>query len=305
MPNVAMDTETYRKLVDAFRLHPGRWTKAAHLAGITDERAKNGWMRGWPHRGFRPISEVIEAEFAAARSRLARVEQERADAEAGELARARVEAEEARDQAVESRKNEGVMVRGARGNVMRLMAASQHLLGGCQKLAERLRQELELMSEPIGTDSKGNPVYPALDVSKTTRILGSVANTLRHGNEAALIAMRMERLHLGEPEQFIGLEVTADSLREAQIEIERARRAMARAKALGLIIDVEVAPELGAALSAQSSGVPPLLSASVQAGSPGNGHAHHSGDEAPPASRRAPRTRGAPARGAGSAEGTA
>ena len=217
----------YDALVVAFREHPGEAVAAAKKAGVTYRTAKRGWEQGWPSAGdfARPIQEVIGEEQAEARAQ----RQKTFDQE--ESTRSAI-----RRDAIDTRSQEGVVVRIARNNAVGYLGASQQMLVGVTSLAKRLRAELESLSEPIGTevgdDGVERPVFPDLDMGKALRLMQTTASALRQGNEAALIAMRMERLHMGEPEMHLGVQV--ETMEQAEQHVARATRALERARRKGL-----------------------------------------------------------------------
>jgi hypothetical protein len=115
------------------------------------------------------------------------------------------------------------MVRGARENVIGYQMGVQNLLRGQHVLARMIREQLEQREK----DNKPIPVREA------TRMMATIGAALRQGNEAAILAMRMERLLVGEPEALLG--VSDMTAAQAAAEVGKAQRALKRAAAKGII----------------------------------------------------------------------
>ncbi len=229
MSRRVISQDFYDRLVAAFRQDPGNASAAARYAKCDPRTAKKGWERGWPEVGAwaKPINERLAEEQQEARSRLAQTHSETFTREA------------ARENAITVREQEGHIVAGARSNSFRLMQASEKLLIGIDALASRVSHELQKYTEAIGVDPKTNrPIYRhTIDAQKATRLMQSVSSALRQGNESALIAMRMERLHLGEPESILGLKDM--TIQKAAQDVERGTRAVKRARKRGLFTVIE------------------------------------------------------------------
>jgi len=246
----------YDNLVAAFREHPDSYAAAARSAGCDQRTAKRGWQKGWLTIAdwARPICEVVAEHEAkvmvAARAKRARImqaeeearlERERAEAEGYAVEAEAQKTAQAQNQAVQrvqaradvsdTRAQEGVVVALARGNAARYLGASQQMMAGLTALTKRIRAEME----ELGTPEKvvnGKPIYKKANLGQMMRLVQTASSAMRQGNEAALIAMRMERLFMGEPEGTIGFRL--ESFEQAEGHLERANRALQRAKKLGL-----------------------------------------------------------------------
>ena len=218
-----IDQEFYDGLVSAFRDAPGNTSSASRAVSCDRRTARKAWNEGWPDLGFLPVKQVVEEEQAETRARLKVVRSE-------DLARQELENEklgavrdsDARDDAIAARTEEARTVRAARHNAMGLLAVTQRLLRGANRLAEKIEQDIATAD-----------LRPAQAIS----LFQTIASTARASNETAKLAIAMERNLLGEPEKIIGHHHT---MTEAQAvrEIELAGKAAERARARGVVIDV-------------------------------------------------------------------
>lgn len=214
----------YEKLLGAFREAPGNASHAADYAHCDRRTAKKAWETGFPSTGdwARPIHEVLKEEQIAARAKLA------------ETAAATTNHEGARSDAIDARAEEAMLVRAARVSAGRYQESMQHMLMGVTELSKRIRVEMEKLALPDGVDGNGDPTYPKVNLVSLTRLIQTVSSAIRQGNEAGLIAMRMERLHLGMPGEIIGYQDMG--MDEAADHIRRSHRALDRASRRGLVL---------------------------------------------------------------------
>lgn len=214
--------KTYEKLLEAFRAQPSNVSNAARHAGCHRATARKALREGWPDAGWHPIVEVLERDRVEARAALA---------EQAKLERERVVEQRRQEQvdvlatkdAGESRAREVLLVRASRENVLGYQAGVNDLLHGQRKLAAMIRAQLEQAEK----DNKPLPVREGV------RLMATIGAALRQGNEAAILAMRMERLLVGEPEALLG--VSDMTGRQAVAEVGKAQRALQRAAAKGYI----------------------------------------------------------------------
>lgn len=236
MPRRAITEEMWALLLDTYRAAPGQHVAAGKATGLDRRTAAKAWNKGLPQfDGGKPISETIEEERRAARARLQ---------EEAEVARraAEAEREKARAQAIQARKVEGQVVALARTNSLNALAASAEMLSVARGLAQRVKAKVQKLvsdeeavekgeapdlCEHCGRGPEKNP--PGVLISLIDRITA----VSRRVNEQAEEAMRMERLHLGDPTQIIG--ITDDHktipMDEAKDRLAVARQAVERALA--------------------------------------------------------------------------
>lgn len=224
MPTKLIGSVEYDALLEAFREQPGVVRAAARKAGVRPETAHRAWHRGWPDRKLRPIKELVEQEMLARRAlraeeRDAAAAAEERDAKASEARRAQ-EVERARLDAAASRKEEALLVRTTRRNLMALAGATAQLTDGSLKLAQSLRTRLLEMA-----------ATGQVDVREGVSLIRAIAAATKHGAEAARLVLQMERLLLGEPTEILGLRGAGDlSLEEHLERIDKAARAGERFK---------------------------------------------------------------------------
>ena len=229
----AITQEQYDILVKSFREVPGNRSRAGRAAGIHHSTATRAWLHGWTERGWPAIKEVIAGDQVSARAQLLAVQRETEQEIAADGARERarlqaqareaagIEREQARIQAIETRKDEGQLARLARSNALANLAASSRLLVAIQELTKNLRDQL----------AKGKKVKPETAVLLIQR--ASVA--AKASTEHAKMAMQLERLYLGEPEALIGIIDHAITAEQAAAKIQRSQVAWQRAIDTGVI----------------------------------------------------------------------
>ena len=206
------------KLTDGFARNPGNASAAARFAGCDHRTARRGWAVGWPKQGFRPLSVVIEERQNAAR---ALALQRTADERAADQQAAQGLAEKARLDMAKEREAEGHIARTARNNALAALATSSNLL----KVGFKISQDLT-------ADDLAN-----LPPKDRVRALKVIAEFNREAVAAADAAVKVERLIMGEPDSIVRHEHVheAASPKDMEATIERANRALARAKARGTI----------------------------------------------------------------------
>jgi len=162
--------------------------------------AKRAYDRGWPTAPWaKPINIVLEEDKVSARSLRA---QQRTD----EFLEQEAVRTSARNDAIEARAQEGQMVKMARGASLALLTHVLQSLRTVQPLAEELKRA-------VLEDAK------VLDARDIFGLLDRVARLTTQATQTAQVAMRMERLHLGEPEAVLGLELTAVSTEDIHAEL--------------------------------------------------------------------------------------
>ena len=119
-------------------------------------------------------------------------------------------------------------VRCGRQNSIGLMGLTASLLQGGMKLSQRVKQQLETKNmEPM----------------EAVRLLQAIATIAQKNNEAAKMAMAMERLLLGEPTEILGVKMGIESLEDAEREILAAAADLKRARESG-VLDAEFEEKL-------------------------------------------------------------
>ena len=231
--------ERYNLLCEAFRQAPGNVANAARHAAVNWKTADVGWKRGWPKKKFPPIEQLLKEEQIQARAIL----QAELAARRAQEQRAK---EEARENAIETRKEEGLVVKIARKQSLGLLQSALQIASASSGVAGLLRDALV---DAIATKRRWlqyekdvaaglSPVKPkgkvGLSISEMSYLLERAAKTNERIVATARQAMEMERLHLGQPTEIIGVaeegrEMTLEELsirkRAALQAIESAERA--------------------------------------------------------------------------------
>lgn len=238
VPKRFTDAE-WDRLVNAFREHPGDTTLVSEITGIKRVRVVKAWHHGYSRQGRPAISELLESDKILARATRADMHDEAADAvevpsapatvvvdsdgvshEHKRVMAAMVERDKVRRQALadsaRTRAEEGALIAVARRNVMQLGLISAQVLRGAQHLAERMQKQLE--SEQVS-------------LKDGMQLIQRSSVVVRLGNEAAKMAIQMERLAMGQPVGD-GSESTDGALKPEDAErwIEVASRALERAR---------------------------------------------------------------------------
>ena len=223
--------EIYTILLDAYRNAPASHRAAARAAQCSEKTATRAWSVGWTetHGWARPIREVLEAETLEARAQMLQREQDERIAAARREIEARREAarkaeeerEAGRRQAVEARTQEGQMVRLSRANTLGLLGSLAKLQPAVSHLADQIRAAI---------------LSGSVDPSDAAPLLKTVSSVVRDAITASQIVVELERLHVGNPTAIIGVQSMEMSADEAVREIEDAKAALDRARALGLSV---------------------------------------------------------------------
>jgi len=218
----------FRDLEVAFRAKPGVLFSASKEAKCTITLAKRAWEEGFPEHGLPPIRDQLNEERVLARAKLAEERskellsyEEALSADAIRMEQARLAA---RDEAIESRAQEGQLVKQSRGSILGLFSTLGGLLEAGHKAAGDLQKEI----------LDGNL---ALDFKQTMKFTNSLAFLTKQATEAAKLNMEMERLLLGEPTEILGVNLQAMSMEDAVRTIGLANRALERARKRGMVPD--------------------------------------------------------------------
>lgn len=246
MARILISQEQYDLMVEAFREQPGNASHAGRKAGCTHHTAKRAYERGYPDRGWIPIKEIVQKEADAARAARERAYATQT-AEAAEvqndlhLARLKQELEEkeqARQDAIRTRKEEGQVIRAMRGVAGSSLAMLGQINAGGIEYAKRMRQALE-----SGKDPDTGAVLTLKQQAEMHRIFARAA---KDAAAVAKAAIECERLIMGQPTEIIGISAASMTEEDALHVLEVGQRAMERTqKRLELVggtdVDEEVA----------------------------------------------------------------
>lgn len=195
MPTTRLTKDQYDELTRAFRERPARYQHAARRAGVHFRTAKRAYHEGWERPEWaRPIEEVLLDEKRAARAASADAVAAAATAEAEGRARAVQEREAARLDAAREASREAEGVRAALSNALSLMGNLGQLSKASLALTRRAADDL--LKEVNAGKVSWKEAMPFI---KSLSLVGQRAT---HQLKEAMEAMR---LHLGKPEQLIGV----------------------------------------------------------------------------------------------------
>lgn len=249
------------RIVSVYQRHGGYSIRVAQELGWNDARARRIFYRGLPSRGFPPIRTLIamdglvadqirakRSEFeeaavvmedqhaayagnvqkTAKRSAVvevkAQVIEPREQERLNELVRREDERAKARADAVKSRAEEALLVSANRRNAIALNGVTARLMRGARSLSETIERELQKVA-----DNEEIPVEEKL------RLLKSAAQIARFNSEATMLAIKSERMVLGQPIEVDPANVEEDSLDQAAKWIETSIRAVQLARQRGLL----------------------------------------------------------------------
>jgi len=208
--------ELYQKLLTAYREGGGNHTYAARVTGVGWKFAKRAYFDGWPKKDWAvPIKRVIDGETAQARGT-------RLDATVRDYAAAAEASEKARKDARDTRVQEGMLIKRARGAGLIISAELLKVLRGCKELGDYLEKRLKERMDP---QSK-NP----LKLSEGLEILRRLQSMVAANADMSQLTMRMERLYMGEPEEIKALQLSAADTGDLLVELEAIQSAIAVAR---------------------------------------------------------------------------
>lgn len=228
--NQRVDQEVYDRIVEAFRDWGYNFAAVARAALIAPRTAKRAWELGWPERQFLPVREVLRQERELARSGFT-------EDEAMELRKRTIRErerrlaevrEQAAEDAIRAREQEAQGVRLARNLAINQLAALARLGPAVNQLTHQLAEKI---------NDQG--WLQATSVDEVTKLLTRLSLTSRRVLECGALAMKMERVLLGEPTEVIGhqeMSPASMSLDEVAHHAERARRAAEHLRSKGLTV---------------------------------------------------------------------
>ena len=189
----------YDSLMTAYREKPGNHSNAAKVAGCERRMARRAFENGWPRMPWAvPIKQVLEREKVEARA----ARQQDRTAEFELMAQAQKAAQQ---DAVEARAQEGRLVKMARGASMVLLQQCLRAMKVTGPLVDQLEAEVRSGEH--------------LDVAGITKTMDRIAHMTSQAVALSKEAMRMERLHMGEPEQIVGMQLESTSTQELVDEL--------------------------------------------------------------------------------------
>jgi hypothetical protein len=213
-------------MLKAFRADPGKIANAARKAGVARKTARRCWQEGWAARSMPSAQDVLEHEKELARARRAQAERGEieysSDAVREQAMREMTARLQARDDAVEARRQEGQMVKLARSNTISMMASASRLIRAADEKAKGLREDIE----------KGSV---SMTPTQTITFIRDCAYLAKAGSEATKLNLEVERLLMGQPTEILGVNLQHMTPEDVVRAGGMVNRAMRRAEKKGLI----------------------------------------------------------------------
>lgn len=243
--------EMYDEWVAVFRKHGGPNAGAVAELGWLISKTKRVFKRGYPSLGLPPVADILaedEVRIRAARRRAEEGLPEKiplptedelqaneqraivlADSESRrlqEMVRREEDRRKAREDAIQARSEEALLLGMQRRNAIALNGITAQLMKGAVSLAGLIQKELEAIAAGGGE----------MTTNQKLQLIRSAASVSRFNAEASMLAIKSERLVLGHPiEAAPEANVDDGSLDQAVDWIERAAKAVLRAKSRGLL----------------------------------------------------------------------
>ena len=221
--------DLYDALLTAYRERPNNHSNAARVAGCDRRMARRAWCEGGPSAPWAvPIRQAIELEQVEARS-------VRASSRTAEFLAAEEIRERARRDAIEARGEEGQLVRLARRATLDLMAQTVQTIEAARAVTNRLH------------DSILEGATDSLSPGQCLALMDKLSKTAASAVSTGQAVMRMERLHMGEPEAIVSVDMGGVSTQDLGAELREIENtlklidggnASEDADALGAVIEV-------------------------------------------------------------------
>lgn len=212
-------------LVEGFRLAPGNASRAARFAGVDRKTARNAWENGW--RGLpwaRPIKDILAEERQTAMARAAELERRRHEA-------ALADQEAARRESIDAAKQEALLLKAGRADVLGILANANSLTPTMRALGDLIRAAV--------LDEHGRPLpKPGISPREAMDLISRHASVTSKAIDAAEKLIERGRVERGEPGQIIGIAATKElDFAEAGEELEASVEML-----VGLISRGEIVP---------------------------------------------------------------
>lgn len=234
--------EVAEVLLESFRQAPGVALRAASRAGCDPRTARKAWRTGLraalEPRYHEPFEAILAREQDEVRARV-KCEQDEALRRTAKLEAERQQGvrEKVLEDQTEQRAHEEMLIRNARAATIVLLSNITQISAGVQALGGKVRGALEDRAK----DPERLTLKQAKDVIGMVR---GLSTGLRQCNDAALRAMEMSRLLVGEPTSITAVHhMGAIPLSEAKEQIAAAQRAVAELEREGAtVIDSSLEP---------------------------------------------------------------
>ena len=193
--------DLYDSLITAYRERPNNHSNAARVAGCDRRMARRAWGEGWTSAPWAvPIRQAIELEQVEARS-------VRASSRTSEFLAAEAIRDRARQDAIEARGEEGQLVKLARHATLDLMAQTVQTIEAARAVTNRLHDSI--------LEGSVDHMSPAQCLALMDKLAKTAASAVSTGQAV----MRMERLHMGEPEAIVSVDMGGVSTQDLGAEL--------------------------------------------------------------------------------------
>lgn len=253
--------DEFDKLVSTFLDHGPIFARVAVLAGVSIPTARLAWEKGSKHLQQPPIKVTHQQFQLAARAQLEEKQRQ-------EALREQQDREKAKTEAIRARAEEGLIVQGARRQLMPMLATINELsrnltqlvyangkdpsggAGIAMELFEHEAAKLRVWMQYEQALLAGNPMQlakpqfdkPSMSLEELARYAQRIAYLQQHATVAAREAFKLHRQYLGEPTDIIRHvdDQTVMSTEEADIKMQNAQKVWERFRTK----DGEPGPEL-------------------------------------------------------------
>jgi hypothetical protein len=204
--------EKWNAMCEAFRSLPGNIANCSRMSGVSKAAVSKAWHYGWRNKpwGRKSIKELLVEEQEAARAKRLAMEREAGAREAEQAIAARMDA-------IQARTEEGALAKASRKNAVNLAVISSKLLVLLDKMLERLRQEVEANTVPVGEIRKW---------------VGTVSVATQRAEAVMRMALEIERIVTGEPIAVLGVRVDKMSPDDMVRELSGLTKTLERAQRL-------------------------------------------------------------------------
>lgn len=207
MANRKKTKELYGLMLEGFRQAPGNASHAGRYAGVDRKTARNAWDNGWRGRPWaRPIKDLLAEEERSGLARAAEVARQR---EAAALA----EQEVARQESIEAAKQEALLLKAGRADVLGILLDARYLAPTMRALADIIRAAV--------LDENGRPLRnPGISPREAMSLISRHASVTSKAIAAAEALVERGRVQRGEPGQIVGIAMKELDPAEAVEELE-------------------------------------------------------------------------------------
>ncbi len=219
----ALTSELYQMFLAYYRDHPGDVPGCAAHCKCSPRFAKKAWDVGWPLYPWATPARTVIAKEAAD------VEVRRREEEAELRRKLAAEADRARKAEDEMRQMDENILRVARVDVLRGLAALSNVSEGVAVIGKAVGDMMKR-----GTDHLGQPLN--ITPMECLRIMGRFAGATKQLTDAASVLVDIERVKAGLPNRIIQHDIADITVEDAERELKRANDGLQRAKALGITV---------------------------------------------------------------------